>query len=94
MPCHLQRLTYDQWTYDQWSFSPVTIGFSTQQSNPDANICAMCSNYLARGYQGLHVKQTNKKLFTKMFILCLKVFVYYIMGIKMLINTLKCQLQA
>ena len=27
------------------------IGFSTQQSNPNDNICAMCLNYLAQGYQ-------------------------------------------
>ena len=33
---------------------------STQQSYPTANICAMCPKYLARGYQGLHVKQANK----------------------------------
>ena len=36
-------------------------GFSTQQSNPNAKICAMSSNYLARGYQGFHVKQANRK---------------------------------
>ena len=34
-------------------------GFSTQQSNPNAKICAMCPDYLARGYQRLHVKPTN-----------------------------------
>ena len=27
-------------------------GFSTRQSNPNANICAMCSNKLAQSYQG------------------------------------------
>ena len=27
------------------------------QSNPNANICAMRPNCLARGYQGLHVKK-------------------------------------
>ena len=36
-------------------------GITTQQSNPNANISAMCANYLTRGYQGLHVKQANKK---------------------------------
>ena len=35
-----------------------------QQLNPDANICAMWPNYLARGYQGLHVKQANKQTST------------------------------
>ena len=34
---------------------------SPLQSNLNANRCAMCPNYLARGYQGLHVKQENKK---------------------------------
>ena len=36
-------------------------GFSTQYSNSNANICAMCLNYLAKGYQGLHVKQAKKR---------------------------------
>ena len=36
-------------TYDQWSFLSVRL------------LHSMCLHYLARGYQGLHVKQTKKK---------------------------------
>ena len=36
-------------------------GFSTQQSNPNSNLYSMCPNYIAWGYQGLHIKQANKK---------------------------------
>ena len=35
--------------------------FSTQQSNPNANIRAMRPFYLARGYQELQVKQAKKQ---------------------------------
>ena len=42
-------------------FFAGNYGFFTQQSNSNANIFAMRPNYLARGYQGLHViKQANK----------------------------------
>ena len=43
-------------TYDQWFFL-LKRGFSTQQSNPNANICVMCPNYLACKLSGAHVKQ-------------------------------------
>ena len=39
------------------------LGFSTQQSNPNAKICAMCLNKLAQSHQGLHVKQATKKIY-------------------------------
>ena len=35
-----------------------------KQTNPNANICAMCPNYLTRDYQGLYVKQANKQKLT------------------------------
>ena len=43
-------------------------GFSTQQSNPNANICAMCLDFLAWGYQGLGVKQAKNKQNSKLLV--------------------------
>ena len=49
------------WLYELGNELLTMKGFSTQQSNPNANVFAMYPNYLARGYQGLHVKQANRK---------------------------------
>ena len=39
----------------------MPLDFSTQPLSPNANIWAMCPNKLARSYQGLHVKTSNKQ---------------------------------
>ena len=47
-------------TDDQWKFLPARL--STQQSNPNPNICVMCPNKLAPIYQG-HMESTQQKNF-------------------------------
>ena len=46
-------------TYDQISVF-LYHGFSTQQSNPNAKICAMCPNKQAQSLQNLHGKHPTK----------------------------------
>ena len=38
------------------------ISHALSVATANANICAMCPNYLARGYHELHVKQAKQKV--------------------------------
>ena len=48
-------------TYDQCSFFTCNKVSPLNNQIPMLTLCAMCPNYLAQGYQRLHVKQANKK---------------------------------
>ena len=59
--CYLQEPGFESHLRPVEFFSCNKVSPLNSQT-PKAKTCAMCPNYLARDYQGLHVKQTNKKL--------------------------------